>query len=164
MYELEAVKRAGAVAAARIEVMTSSATDHLIRTSNWLGASLLAVNGGGAIASLNVADRFSHPAIVGGIFVGGITFALLNAVAIQAVLVKQSGPLENWLAYWRGVEFSGERDEDAEKALLAAIVRWNRWSWVAPALGWVSGFLFLAGSISVGVTYQAPARPVVSAQ
>jgi len=156
-------KRIGAVAAGRLEAHAASANDQLVKTSNWLNASLLAVNGGGAITVFNGAEHIGGRGAAGAVFVAGIVFALLSATAIQAVIAKQQLPLEIWIGYWRGVEFSGERDDESEVKLAAPITIWEKRAWIAPALGWVSGLLFLAGAVITGATYAPPSIPTAQA-
>ena len=161
--EIEETKRIGAVAAGRLEAHAASANDQLVKTSNWLNASLLAVNGGGAIAVLNGAEHIGGRGAAGAVFVVGIVFALLSASMIQAVIAKQQGPLEIWIGYWRGVEYSGVRDDESEVKLAAPITIWEKRAWIAPALGWVSGALFVVGAIIAGATYAPPSTPAVQA-
>ena len=45
----------------RLERFESGASDQLVKMSVWLTASLLAINSGGALAALNVAEHFEFP-------------------------------------------------------------------------------------------------------
>jgi hypothetical protein len=51
--------------------------------SKWTLAALLTVNGGGALATLNAADRFSNASAPASLFLVGMSLAVLSAVGVR---------------------------------------------------------------------------------
>ena len=101
--------------------MSASSSDQLLKTSGWLAAALLTINGAGAIATLNLADRVNAPVYPALTFAAGILFTLLNGVAVQQISSKLAAPLEHLMAYWRAVEILGEYDEDEEQRFMQPV-------------------------------------------
>ena len=140
----------------RLEYSSSIAGDQLVKTSGWLTASLLAINGAGAIAVLNAVDRIANPMIPASLFCTGILFTMLNAVSIQAIMAKLQSSLENLIGFWRLVKIRGNRDETAEADLTKAYRRISRFSWIPPVLGWVAGALFFGGVAAIALNVKSP--------
>jgi len=130
---------------ARLEKISASSAEQLVKTSGWLSAALLAINGGGAIATLNVADRIAAPIYPASAFGAGILFVLLNGVAVQRLNSLCFAPLEHLMAYWRAVEILGQYDDDEEEQFRRPVERIYRLGWIPPTLGWISGACFFAG-------------------
>jgi len=160
--ETAAIKVAAATAIGRLEAMRERNLDEVGRASSWLRASLLAINGGGAIATMNVADRLSSPGCVGALFIGGIFAAMLNAYLIQTYGAKTQPHLEEWWGYWRAVEQFGVRDEEKEKAVQAKLTAQEWWGRVAPWPGWLSAPFFLAATVALGLSLREPSKPAPS--
>jgi hypothetical protein len=135
---------------ARLEKMWASGVEQLLKTSGWLSAALLTINGAGAIATLNVADRIATPIYPASAFAVGILFVLLNGVAVQQINSLLLAPMEHLMAYWRAVEILGQYDEAEEEQFTLPVHRIQRFSWIPPTLGWISGVCFF-----VGVAYLA---------
>lgn len=119
--------------------------------AKWLTASLLAVNGAGAIAVFNRTHSVDHPTSAGVLFTLGIGFALLSGTALQELYNRVSTPLHELDSYWTGVSITGVRDETQEKSLNGLLDAINRFAFIPPLLGWFSGFLFLAGAILLAI-------------
>lgn len=122
------------------------AAEQMAAFGKWLTASLLAVNGAGAIATLNAERVGQHDFWAGGVYIAGVLFALLGAAGLQEVYDRRSKPLIEYDKYWLAVSFSGKRDEEAERALKDAIGAAGRFALLAQLLGWLSGLLFAIGS------------------
>lgn len=142
--------------ALKFERALSGSTDQLLKMSGWLTASLLAINGAGALATLNAAPNANDLTIPGLLFGGGILTAMLSAVAIQALQGAAAGPLNALISYWRGAQIYGERDTQVEGELWKPLNKINRVSFVPPAIGWVSGLLFMAGAITLALVVAQP--------
>jgi hypothetical protein len=138
----------------RLETLHAAGNEQLAKTGGWLVASLLAVNGGGALASLNVSALGYFPRGAAIAFGMGIVFAAFNAVGIQSLTYKMLIPLENLLAYWRGVEIFGEEDQDEFETHQAALIKAAKLQFLPHACGWISGLLFIAGAILLGLGAQ----------
>jgi hypothetical protein len=142
--------------ARRLERSSSASTEQLLKMSGWLTASLLAINGAGALATLNAAPSANDLTIPGLLFGSGILMAMLSAVAIQAFQGAVAGPLDALINYWRGAQIYGERDIQIEVELRKPIDKINRFSFVPPAIGWMSGLLFMTGAITLALIVAQP--------
>lgn len=134
----------------RLDNASRGAIEQLVKTSGWLNASLLVINGGGALAMLNVVDRLPHPVLPGLMFGLGILTSLLIGVVIQDILNKQNVMLGDAGQIWIKARVNGVRDEKAERGIADKVNRLNARSWIPQAIGWVSGGLFFAGAVSLG--------------
>jgi hypothetical protein len=140
---------------ARLEKMSASGTEQLLKTSGWLTAALLTINGAGALATLNAVARIDAPLFPALAFGAGMLFVLLNGVAVQTIHSISAGPLEHLMAYWRAVEILGRYDEEEEEKFNRPITRIFRLAWVPPTLGWISGICFFTGIIYLTINIRA---------
>jgi hypothetical protein len=122
----------------RLSHMAKVAVDQLGQMSNWLTASLLALNGAGGLAVANAAERLAAPLYPAAIFGIGIALALLSGFAIQAVSSRVLAPLELYMVFWRRASILGEATEAEEREAAAPIHQIGRWRLVPPTLGWLS--------------------------
>lgn len=135
----------------RLEGSSDHAVDQMVKVSGWLNASLLAINGAGAVTSVNVAGRIGNVELPAALFALGIIFALLSAVTIQGLAELAIQPIENMIAFWNDVGLTGNYDENIEQQARKGMDKVDRWRWICPALGWVSGVLFLIGGTVLGL-------------
>jgi hypothetical protein len=157
-------RRSGRVAEhqiGRLERFESGASDQLVKMSVWLTASLLAINSGGALAALNVAEHFEFPTPAALLFGIGILLALLSGVAIQGFQSKAAQPLEELLLYWRGVQISGVEDIERAVELAKPLITLNRFAFIPPTIGWFSGLAFFVGAIALGLHVEHRGKAVV---
>jgi hypothetical protein len=142
--------------AAQLEVQTSIAIrDRLlseISTSlRWIQASLLLVNGGGAVAVLQSAT-ISAPTktLSGAFFVVGVVLSLLSGwvgvVAVKDVPRK----LSEAIGYWIGVSISLNRSETIEREWNEYAQGLERRGRPSRALGWGSVAAFVIGCVIAG--------------
>jgi len=127
----------------------------MLRSSGWLTAALFAINGGGTLAVLNAIERLDQPGWSACVFLGGILFAMLNAVLIQHITSAKAIPVDSLLWFWREVELTGAMPTDYDK-LAQPLKRLAKWDWTAPLAGWISGLLFLSGSVVLGMDLASP--------
>ena len=112
----------------------------------WITASLLAVNGGAAISVLNTSEIAVFWKILAGAwFSAGILTALLVGVVSQKINMQSVGPIQRSIGYWIGVVADGERVESFEGTLAAEAKAAQKFAWLVPTLGWVSGLFFVIG-------------------
>jgi hypothetical protein len=137
--------------AERLERSLTGSTEQLIKMSGWLTASLLAINGAGALATLNVLSQTRDLSLSGLFFLGGIVLALLSAVAIQSFQDKVFQPLAALIRYWREAQITGVRNESEEQQLREPINKLNKWGFVPPVIGWLSGFSFVIGALTLAL-------------
>lgn len=135
----------------RVDQHVSFATDQVGSWAKWLTASLLAINGAGALASLNAASEADNSWIAGVIFAVGILAALLSGVAMQEVYNMVPEPMLEQDDYWTVVSITGARDSEREDVLRSAASKASRLAILPPLLGWISGCLFLAGIVTLGL-------------
>ncbi|MGN6621821.1 MAG: hypothetical protein ACTHKR_12265 [Sphingomonas sp.] len=118
----------------------------------WLNASLLAVNGGAALALLSSSkiqtDLFEFSIAM---FVTGILFALLNARLGQFFVGRTIPGLQRMAGYWLHVAIDGARNEGTEDSLNAQMKGELRFIWTAQACGWASIVAFVSGVILAAV-------------
>ena len=121
---------------------------HLFR---WMTGSLLAINGGSAVAVLGSEQLGGlYKVLAGGFFSAGILSALLVGVFGQRASVKALPKIQELAGYWLSVSTDSERAKDLEERLIGAL---NRPTWDAYAsrgAGWVSALLFTVGVLSTG--------------
>lgn len=130
----------------RIDHLQGFAAEQVASTAKWLTASLLAVNGAGALAAVN-ALKDGGAWLPSLLFTLGIISALLSATAMQEIYNNTSDPLLSHDNYWIQVADNGYRDPNEEDSLQAASTAAMRLARMPPILGWISGLLFLAGAV-----------------
>jgi len=162
---VEADPRVAAHHAARLEVAAAAGSEQMIKTSGWLVASLLVINGGGAVATLQIADKLSDPRWPLWAFGAGLVLAMLSAVVIQGIQTKISRPTEELILAWRLVELHGHYRRDGMVTLTNAVTAITRFTWVPPAIGWVSAAAFIVGGtwLTQAVPSRAPAVKTLAA-
>lgn len=141
---LECVDREQAFSASQVASM-----------ANWLMASLLAINGGGALATVNASKEAHGLWIAGAIFALGVGFALMSAVRMQDTYNASVLSLSQQGQYWAGVAIYGQRDAGHEKQDREKAARIQRWAFLPPTLGWCSGILFIAGTVLLVAAIQS---------
>jgi hypothetical protein len=118
----------------------------------WLIASLLAINGGAAIAVLsNIELHVATKAWSGGFFAAGIFAALLIGVISQRASQRVLTPLSNVTGYWLRIAHGDERDEEAEAGFAEQLKPALRLGVMGQILGWMSALLFGAGVVMIGL-------------
>jgi hypothetical protein len=106
LRRLQARRMLDRVRGQRDEVMRS----HLSMTG-WVVASLLAVNRGGAAATLTATDRVGFQPLAGCLFVTGLMFALLMATATQWFTSWWMGKTETTIASWLHLSETGKQHD-----------------------------------------------------
>ena len=142
-----AVEVIGVIAESRRTVL-----DEHSHSFRWLTASLLALNGGAALAilsneTLTGSTKFS----AGAFYLFGIVFALLVAAVGQRVNRKIIPNLNDQLGYWLAVSYDGQRVEGREQELNDEVKASMKFGLVGQLFGWSAGLLFFAGSVTVGL-------------
>ena len=121
---------------------------HLFR---WLTASLLAINGGAAIALLNAESLTGNTQLVsGGLFTMGILAALLIGVFGQRATQNTLPKLQKLAGYWLAVSSDGIREETLENDLIADLNRVGFAGHASRIAGWISAILFACGVLVIG--------------
>ena len=149
--DAEFVKLAATEEARIIGEARRTALDEHTHMFRWLTASLLVLNGGGALAilsneSLAAASKFAS----GLFFVLGVILALLVGVAGQRSIRKALPHYAAIFGYWISVSHDGERVEAREQELNDGLLNSMRLGWLSQALGWGSGLMFVLGAGAVG--------------
>lgn len=125
------------------------ARDQVAVQARWLNASLLAVNSGGIIATLQ-ADTNETFALVA--FIVGVGATLIGGAALQEFYRSEiPRQLRSGERYWREVSLSGMRDEEKEKEISTEMGRGSWLAYAAPGLGYFSGIAWLAGVLALGL-------------
>lgn len=123
--------------------------------SRWLTASLLAINGAGALAVADAAKTVSGLDMSGFFFLVGVTFALLSAWLNQLITAGFIQPATSLEEYWAQAAIDGERDSETEVAFDGKLSGLNRWRNFGAAAGWLSYFAFMAGAILLMLAMQS---------
>ncbi len=139
----------------RIDQHQQFAFDQVGSMAKWLMASLLAVNGAGAIAAINAVNSGKGPWAAGLLFALGIGSALISGVAMQDVYNAIPEPLLKQDEYWTGVTVTGVRETAIEEEHKNQTAKALRFQFVPPLLGWISGLLFVAGAITLAFHVEA---------
>lgn len=117
----------------------------------WLIASLLAVNGGSALAlfgnqQIGYLDKFW----AGTYFSIGILLALVCAYFSQGAARRMFAPIGALASFWINVESAADFDEEHYKLLLKDVDTAAAGSLRTRIAGWLSAIAFCAGVLSVG--------------
>ena len=125
----------------------------------WLTASLLAINGGAAIAILNstILSPFSL-VTSGACFTGGILSALMVGVLAQRSIMASLIPIQTQIGYWIGVVSDGTRDEVKEQSFINDTAHAVRSAKIGQVAGWISAVLFVSGLGFVAVDILNPVK------
>lgn len=137
---------------ADIKAASDRATQEAAAMARWTIATLVLVNGGGAIAVVGVDEIDPSCAIVSaGAFVAGVVLALGAGNASAQNFNRRMAPaLGNWLGYWAAVADGALRDENLEKELKSAVDRSLDPPWVV-RLSRLSALAFVIASIFAGL-------------
>jgi hypothetical protein len=117
----------------------------------WLTASLLAVNGAGALAVFNAADKLSHLPVDGSFFVLGVLAALSSAVLNQKSNQHSAAVVGEALGQAIVVSQTGEVTEPLEKIEKDFRKRLMKGATRPELAGWASALLFVIGAVSIGL-------------
>ena len=143
--------------AAQMEVQTiNSLRDLVIReistSLRWAQASLLVVNGGGAVAALQIASLSGvERGASGACFVVGIILALLTATSGVRAVRDTPKKLTYLMGYWMSVTVDLLRSEEIERdwqQYSAVLDSRGRLPWT---LGYLSGVAFVLGCAIIGL-------------
>lgn len=131
-------------------------SDQHMASFRWLLASLLAVNGGLAIAVLGSDDIGAHAkAVAGSLSFFGVALALLSAKLAQMANDAFAPIINKNIGYWGSVaEYRLRVPEDEERlnAEIKATAKRSKW---VPITGWLSGMAFGLAATTVGVALWA---------
>ncbi len=149
--EPELVKHAAQYYLANAQEMKSHLIVEHAASFRWLLASLLAINGGAAIAVLS-SDKLPSGAKIwaGGFFTVGIFAALLLAYFSQKSLKKTLQPIGEIAEHWVGASYSGELDTENLQKADDEIKKALTVGRLTEIPGWISAICFGIGVIQVG--------------
>jgi hypothetical protein len=137
----------------RIDRQSVFVAEQVSSMAKWLSASLLAVNGAGALATLNAEKFNSYQSSL--IFVVGVVLALLSGAGLQEIYNRLSEKLHDFDVYWTRVMLGSQRKPEEETSLEKAVGAINRWAAAPPILGWLSGVAFLVAASLLGLSASA---------
>ena len=117
----------------------------------WLLASLLTINGGGALAMLSAVSLESFGRkTAGALFLIGMLSALLFGHLTMKSILKTVSPIGKAIEFWQKASHTGEVDasiaSDVDELLKGA----ERPVFWAGFFGWVSAISFSIGAIAIG--------------
>jgi hypothetical protein len=125
-----------------------------VDAQKWLTASLMAVNGAGAITAAGLKGQ-QEIGLAAFSFIFGIGLALTNALLIQSSGFKSLPWMGKLIGYWISVADDGERVEQFEDQLRDEEKPWRRLGLAARTAGWLSAIAFFTGA---WLLYTAPER------
>lgn len=128
--------------------------DQVTGLSKWLTASLFAANSGGLLTILNQSQKIAYLELSGGVFIAGLVLALLSATANQEIYNRMSDPLADMISYWHEVRITGSQNKEEHDKIAARMTKINRWLWIGPIVGWLSGVAFITGAVTIAVGLQ----------
>lgn len=150
--DLDGLRRAAELELQFLIAARDRVIDDTLSMGKWLLASLLAVNGGAALAVLS-STHLSQPLIPSAFFAAGVAMALLNGVVSQSVSLTQISKFAPIIGYWLSVAQDGERLDDLEETHRQIGQRMIVVSRLAAVPGWLSGIAFVGGAISAGLQF-----------
>lgn len=128
----------------------------------WLVASLLATNGGAAVAILNMRSLENSlklwPCVC---FFVGVLLALLIGPLSQRANRRMIEPLGHLMGYWVSVAVDGIHDEAVHKPFVQATTKAMRKAWLTQIAGWLSAIAFAIGAVfsAYALTVSGQSRP-----
>ena len=134
--------------------MRQASMDQSADAAKWLLASLLAINGGGAVAAVNSIEKLQI-GVPAGLFAAGIMLALASAVIIQSVGYRSLAPIQEAIGYWITVVDDGTQADEYEAKLKKRFLKLRWFGMLAPAAGWCSAGCFVCGALTLN---NAPSR------
>lgn len=156
--EEEARQRSLVRAVAREEITTLIESRQLLMEQHshsfrWLMASLLVINSGAVVASLN-SDAIEPVTKVtaGAIFAVGISLALMVAYSSQKLTNFVTPVVQERIGYWLGVLEDGELDQEADEELAGKARKVLRFRFVPEFFGWLSLVAFFLGLAVIAAT------------
>ena len=138
-----------------LNAYTDRAQTEVSTLSRWLSATLVAVNGAGALAVANAARNVEGLSLAGGLFIGGLSLAIFSGWFNQLLASVSIKPAAELSDYWSSALVAQERDPKLEKERGDKLNSLARWGWVGPTAGFVSYGLFLWGAYSLGSSVDA---------
>jgi drug/metabolite transporter (DMT)-like permease len=129
----------------------------------WLMASLLAINGGAALAVFNADDRLYSAGADSVFFVAGIFAALVSGVLNQKATIQASIAANKGVGHAIVVEHDGQTNEASDTFMREIEPAMEKASRLSPIAGWVSAILFAAGSLITGIdsfTFSRAMKPL----
>ncbi len=127
----------------------------------WILATLVTINGGGAIGIVGT-DKISYYGKISGgsCFCTGVFFALMLAYANMIAIQKLLKPTMSILDFWAIALVSGHYDEnDISNRQGSLQMQTAPWTIASHVLGWVSVVFFLAGVVQIGINLNLPPTP-----
>jgi hypothetical protein len=148
--ELELNKLAALHEVEMIDHLRKVAIDQHATAFRWLLASLLAVNGGGAIAVIG-ADGITNywKVFACSSFSAGIVLSLFSAFLSQRFNMKGLPSLSRQMGYWLAVSHDGEFEPEIQKKFEDEFKEAIKHGWIVPTVGWMAAVAFIIGSICV---------------
>ena len=121
-----------------------------ISIGRWLFASLLAINGGAAVALLSMEGGGAFKAWAGLFFILGIVLAMLAGQLTGWLTAAALRPVSRSIAYWSGVALHGRRFGALEEDYVDAAAKLVRKIVWVRAAGYASLLSFIVGCAVVG--------------
>lgn len=125
--------------------------DANVASARWITTSLLAINGGGAVAILGQAMATDAKLVSSFLFASGILSALASAHLGIKAATKVLAPMGNAIGYWISVKQDGYRVENLEghETDMNALVK--KETKIPALLGYASVAFFTGGLIAAAV-------------
>lgn len=127
--------------------------------SRWLLASVLAINGAGALATINATDRVLSPALPASCFVTGMMLTLIAGLVYQHQHFMAIKPTLESLGYWAAVSGDGVRILAKEKELQAKSVTTGGHKLIPVIIAFLAVVAFLCGAYSLAEARRAAGPP-----
>lgn len=135
----------------RYEKHLDLCVDQVTSLSKWLSASLFAVNSGGLLTLLNQSQSITNIQTPGILFISGIIFSLLSATINQEVYNRAATHLHSMINYWQEYQITYTHYAEQHDQIAAKLTNINRYMWLGPTTGWISGLAFVIGALIVGL-------------
>ncbi len=128
----------------------------------WLTASLLAINSGGILATLNATSGLAQFRVAAGLlFYLGMMAALLSQYLSQRAGRLTMAPLGALMGYWISVVHSGEHSQEMWEKLNEDLQDSVKKALSTQIAGWASAILFSAGVALLGMSILHISLPTV---
>jgi hypothetical protein len=131
-----------------IEKIRDSSIEQGASTSKWLSASLLAINGAGALAAFNAFERLDTT-LAAALFLSGTVAALASGWFNQTFAFDQLENMNRVHAFWIGTAETGVLDVDKQNSLQPIVAEMSKHGKRGPRAGWLSLLAFVAASGSL---------------
>lgn len=121
--------------------------------ANWIMATIFAMNGAGALTSINAIKDYNLSEYPAFIFAFGVVFSFLYGFFLDISINQISDYIEKITRHFSRLAESGIENDKSKIRLISEAKRGIRFGWISNSFQWLSIASFLAGSLYLGLQF-----------